>query len=42
MNVLVGDKSWMHYLEPHRTIRNRVWLNKNARMPYIATRITSA
>ena len=42
MHVVVGDESWIHFLEPHQTIRNPVWLNKNARRPCNATRITSA
>ena len=42
MNVVVGDKPWIHYTKPHRKISNRVWLTKNARRPCIATRITSA
>ena len=37
MSVVVGDESWIHYFEPHRKIRNRVWLIKNARMPCIAS-----
>ena len=42
MNEVVGNESLTHYLEPHRKIRIRVWLIKNARRPSIATRITSA
>ena len=28
MNVVTYDESLMHYFEPHRKIRNRVWLTK--------------
>ena len=28
MNVVTGDESWIHYFEPHRKIRKRVWLTK--------------
>ena len=40
--AVVGDESWIHYLEPHRKMSNRVWLTKNARRHCIATRITNA
>ena len=35
MNVVVGDESWIHYLEPHRKIRYPVWLTQKTKQECI-------
>ena len=41
VNVVTGDETWVHYSEPVRNVRNKIWAI-NSKRPVIAKRTLSA
>ena len=41
-NVVTGDETWVHYFEPVRKVRNKIWASKYGKRPTIAKRSSSA
>ena len=40
-NVVTGDETWVHYFEPVRKVRNKIWATKHSKRPIIAKRSLS-
>ena len=40
-NVVTGDETWVHFYEPQRKVRNKIWATKSTKRPCIARRTIS-
>ena len=40
-NIVIGDETWIHFYEPQRKVKNKIWATKATRRPCIARRTTS-
>lgn len=40
-NVVTGDETWVHFYEPQRKVRNKIWATKSAKRLCIARRTMS-
>ena len=41
-NVITGDETWIHYFEPIRKVKNKIWATKHSKRPIIAQPSLSA
>ena len=41
-DFVTGDETWVHYFEPVRKVRNKIWATKHTKRPKIAKRTLSA
>ena len=41
-NVVIGDKTWVHYFELVRNVSDKIWATKHSKRPIIAKRSLSA
>ena len=40
-NIVAGDETWIHFYEPQREVKNKIWATKTTKRPSIARRTVS-